>query len=123
MSVDLPSRVAERWRQTEEYLADPVLGGYAGKPLGFIETSTRVDYVNGTSTSPVGFIEGLYVIDAARFQGIGRMLVQAGERWARERGCREMASEALIGNESSHAAHLSLGFHETERVVYFRKDL
>lgn len=33
------------------------------------------------------------------------------------------ASDALLENVSSHCMHRGLGFEETERVVYFRKDL
>lgn len=95
----------------------------AGQALGFVEASVRRDYVNGTYSSPVGFIEGLYVIPSARQQGVGRALVEAAEAWARANGCGEMASDALIENETSHAMHRALGFVETERVVYFRKGL
>jgi aminoglycoside 6'-N-acetyltransferase I len=95
----------------------------AEKALGFIEASMRQDYVNGTESSPVGFIEGLYVVADARQRGVGRALVEAAERWARAGGCREMASDALIDNVESHAMHRALGFTETERVVYFRKEL
>ena len=35
----------------------------------------------------------------------------------------ELASDALIDNAVSHGMHRRLGFEETERVVYFRKDL
>jgi aminoglycoside 6'-N-acetyltransferase I len=97
--------------------------GEDNKPIGFIEVSLRSDYVNGTSSSPVAFIEGLYVVEQARGRGVGRALVQSGERWAREHGCREMASDVLLDNESGHAAHRALGFEETDRVVYFRKGL
>jgi aminoglycoside 6'-N-acetyltransferase I len=56
-----------------------------------------------------------------RRAGIAGCLVAAVERWARQRGCREFASDALIANEASHAVHRALGFEETERVVFFRK--
>lgn len=95
----------------------------SGRALGFVEVSARGDYVNGTSSSPVGFVEGLHVVANARNRGIGRSLVEAAQRWARDRGCREMASDATIDNEASHAMHRALGFVETERVVYFRKEL
>ena len=35
----------------------------------------------------------------------------------------ELASDAGIDNTVSHGMHTGLGFEETERVVYFRKDL
>jgi aminoglycoside 6'-N-acetyltransferase I len=88
-------------------------------PIGFIEGSIRGDYVNGTETSPVGFVEGVYVAPAWRRQGVARQLFAAIADWARARGCRELASDALLGNEASQRAHLALGFRETERVVYF----
>jgi len=93
------------------------------QPIGFIEGSIRSDYVNGTETSPVGFVEGVYVAPAMRRHGVARRLYAAIGDWAKARGCRELASDALVGNESSQRAHLALGFEETERVVYFTKKL
>jgi aminoglycoside 6'-N-acetyltransferase I len=93
------------------------------QPIGFIEGSIRSDYVNGTETSPVGFVEGVYVAPALRRKGIARSLFAAIGDWAKARGCRELASDALIDNEGSQRAHLALGFEETERVVYFTKKL
>ena len=93
----------------------------ARQPVGFIEGSLRSDYVNGTESSPVGFVEGIYVVPPWRRQGIARQLFAAIGDWARARGCRELASDALIDNEASQRAHRALGFRETERVVYFTK--
>ena len=93
------------------------------QPLGFIEGSIRSDYVNGTESSPVGFIEGVYVVPSRRRKGVARQLYAAIADWARARGCRELASDALVDNEVSQRAHRSLGFRETERVVYFTKVL
>lgn len=104
-------------------LAAYVAKDEAESPVGFVEVALRTDYVNGTSSSPVGFIEGIYVIPSARQQGVARALVQMAEAWARANGCREMASDARIENEASHAMHRALGFVETMRVVYFHKDL
>ncbi|HLA72158.1 MAG TPA: aminoglycoside 6'-N-acetyltransferase [Steroidobacteraceae bacterium] len=95
----------------------------AHQPIGFIEGSIRGDYVNGTETSPVGFVEGVYVVPAWRRKGVARQLFAAIGDWARARGCRELASDALLANESSQRAHRALGFEETERVVYFRRML
>jgi aminoglycoside 6'-N-acetyltransferase I len=94
-----------------------------GKPVGFAEATLRTDYVNGCETSPVAFLEGIYVEPRARRQGVAKELVAEVERWALARGCREFASDAFLDNEASHRMHRGLGFTETERVVYFRKDL
>lgn len=90
-----------------------------GSALGFVEAAKRVDYVNGTSTSPVAFLEGLYVELAARRTGIARALVADVERWAFAEHCSELASDSPLENVAAHAAHRALGFEETERVVYF----
>ena len=91
--------------------------------VGFAEASLRHDYVNGCETSPVAFIEGIYVVPERRRQGVADALIAAVEQWARDQGLRELASDALLENSQSHAMHRALGFSETERVVYFRKPL
>jgi aminoglycoside 6'-N-acetyltransferase I len=93
------------------------------RPAGFAEATLRNDYVNGCTTSPVVFLEGIYIEPWARRRGVARLLVDAVGTWGREQGCREFASDALIENMDSHSMHRALGFEETERVVYFRKDL
>ena len=108
-------------------LADPdrlVLVAKNGAALaGFAESSLRRDYVNGCATSPVAFVEGLYVVPECRRHGVARALIAAIESWARRQGLRELASDALLDNNASHAMHEALGFTETERVVYFCKAL
>jgi aminoglycoside 6'-N-acetyltransferase I len=91
--------------------------------VGFAEAALRTDYVNGAQASPVPFLEGLYVVADARRQGVAAELVAAVEDWARGLGYRELASDALLENETSHAVHRTLGFDEMERVVFFRKSL
>ena len=95
----------------------------SGKPAGFAEASLRHDYVNGCDTSPVAFLEGIYIAPAMRRQGVARALVAAVQAWARSRGCSELASDAALDNLGSHQMHKALGFAETQRVVYFRKVL
>lgn len=94
-----------------------------GGALGFAEASVRSDYVNGTEGSPVLFLEGIYVRETARRQGVARALVCAVQAWGIARDCRDFASDSALENTLSHALHLALGFVETERVVYFRKPL
>jgi aminoglycoside 6'-N-acetyltransferase I len=94
-----------------------------GAAAGFVEASKRVDYVNGTSSSRVAFLEGLYVEPPARRTGVARALVEAVVAWASAQGCRELASDSPIANIPAHAVHRALGFAETERVVYFLRTL
>jgi aminoglycoside 6'-N-acetyltransferase I len=71
----------------------------------------------------VGYIEGWFVVESARGQGIGARLSKAAEDWAREHGCVEMASDALIDNAQSQRAHEALGFDVVDRCVHFKKHL
>ena len=91
--------------------------------VGLAEAAIRTDYVNGAQSSPVGFLEGLYVVPHARRKGVARALVLEVSRWADASGCEELASDAALVNSASHAVHRALGFDETERVVFFRKRL
>jgi len=94
-----------------------------GRPVGFVEASLRVDYVNGTDSSPVTFIEGVYVDPSHRRHGVARALLAPVRAWALAQGCTELASDAAIDNHASHALHRAMAFEETERVVFFRLPL
>jgi aminoglycoside 6'-N-acetyltransferase I len=96
--------------------------GSDGRLCGFLEASIR-PWADGCDSRPVGYIEGWYVDEHARRQGVGRALVGAAESWARSNGCREMASDAELWNAVSHHAHGALGYEETTRLVLFKKDL
>jgi aminoglycoside 6'-N-acetyltransferase I len=89
---------------------------------GFLEAAIW-PYAEGCETHSVGYIEGWYVDADMRQNGVGRLLVQAAEAWARSRGCREMASDTEVENVESQRAHAALGFQETARLVHFRKRL
>jgi aminoglycoside 6'-N-acetyltransferase I len=93
-----------------------------GRLGGFLEAGTR-PYAEDCRTSPVGYIEGWYVDPDLRGQGVGGLLVRAAEDWARSRGLREMASDTWLDNDTSFHAHLALGYHETERLIHFKKEL
>jgi aminoglycoside 6'-N-acetyltransferase I len=93
-----------------------------GTPVGFAEIAIR-KYANGCETSPVPFLEGIWVRDGFRRQGIGAALIRYAEDFLVARGYRELGSDALMDNRLSHGSHRGWGFTETERVVYFRKSL
>lgn len=94
-----------------------------GKLSGFAEVTLRRDYVEGCDSSPVVFLEGIYVQPEQRQSGIARALSDSVAAWGHAKGCSEYASNALLDNVNSHAFHAAIGFEETERVVFFRKEL
>jgi aminoglycoside 6'-N-acetyltransferase I len=94
-----------------------------GALLGFIEVGVRSHADECDPAQPVGYVEGWYVADACRRQGIGAVLLRAAEDWSRRQGCKEIASDALIENELSQRAHEALGFQVVGRNVLYRKKL
>ncbi|HHX00887.1 MAG TPA: GNAT family N-acetyltransferase [Acholeplasmataceae bacterium] len=89
--------------------------------IGFIQISIRTDYVNGSTTSPVGFIEGIFVDENYRKKGIARKLVDRAVSYFKNEGIKEIASDVLIDNIDSQNFHKSIGFEEIERVVCYIK--
>lgn len=94
-----------------------------GVYVGFIHLSLRFDYVEGSRSSPVGYIEGIYVDENYRNRGISRKLVEAGEQWAKSLGCSEMASDTELTNVESQQFHKKIGFKEAGRIVAYIKDI
>ena len=91
-----------------------------GAARGFVEVAVRPCDVDGLKDR-IGYVEGWYVIPAARRRGIGRQLVAAAEKSAVARGCAAMHSDAEIANTISRAAHDALGYLETQQLVHFKK--
>jgi aminoglycoside 6'-N-acetyltransferase I len=111
----------------DRLLADPltpifVVERAGGKLGGFLEASTR-KFADGALSSPVGYIEGWFVDEDLRGQGLGKALIHAAEDWARNLGLTEMASDTWIDNEHAIRVHLSAGYEEVERLVHFLKTL
>ena len=91
--------------------------------MGFMNLSIRSDYVNGADTSPVVFIEALYVLPDYRQLGIGKELIEYAQAFAKEKEITQLASDCLIDNHASERFHKSCGFIEKERVICFVKDI
>lgn len=94
-----------------------------GTLAGFLQTGLRSHADGCDPIRPAGYIEGWFVRESHRQQGVGRELMLAAEEWARAQRCREIASDALIDNPLSLAAHESLGFEAVDRCVHYRKPL
>ena len=91
--------------------------------IGFAQCQLRTDYVEGTQTSPVGYLEGIFVAEEYRRHGYAGMLLAACEQWAREQGCQEFASDCELENHESMVFHLRFGFQEANRIICFTKRL
>ncbi len=93
------------------------------QPIGFAQCQLRHDYVEGTDSSPVGYLEGIFIRDGYRKQGYARELLAKCEAWAKGMGCSEFASNCELTNTGSLAFHLHMGFEEANRIICFTKRL
>lgn len=124
-----PEEPGDHAREVAAFLRDPPDGASCllvedgdGTVVGFAEVGLR-RYAEGCLSSPVGYLEGIYVETGVRREGYARALVTACEAWARARGCTELASDRALDDEESGAFHLDIGFEETNRIVCYRKPL
>lgn len=92
-------------------------------PVGFAQCSLRTDYVEGTHSSPVGYLEGIFILPEYRSKGYAKKLLLQCEKWASEQGCKELASDCELDNKGSYKFHLKAGFNEANRIICFTKKL
>lgn len=91
--------------------------------VGFMMISMREDYVEGSSSSPTGYLEGIYVKPAFRKYGVARKLYLKAEQWVAAKGGIEIGSDTWLNNKDAQAFHLQLGFEEDDRLVHYIKKI
>ena len=91
--------------------------------MGFVNVSVRSDYVEGATSSPVGYLEALFVKPEFRGQGVAKGLCITAEKWALEKGCSQMGSDTWDWNKTSIEFHKKIGFMEEDILVHFIKDI
>lgn len=93
-----------------------------GQPVGFAQCQLRHDYVEGTDSSPAGYLEGIFTEEAFRRKGIAAALLVRCESWAKEKGCTKFSSDCELLNKTSIRFHKALDLSEANRIVCFRKE-
>ncbi len=93
------------------------------KVIGFGEGSIRSEYVEGAKTSPIGYLEGIYVNKEYRHTGVGGQLMKEVEKWCGQRGCSEFASDTGIDNVKGIQFHESNGFREVAKIICYVKKI
>ena len=68
-------------------------------------------------------ISGFVVDERYRSQRIGMHLLARAERWARERGCREIGLRSNVIRDRAHAFYERHGYRHVKTQKSFRKDL
>lgn len=120
------------WPDSEEQEVDALLGVHpfryvvlvAERPdgglCGFAEAGVR-DVVDGCTTSPVAYLEGIWVDPDARRSGVAVALVRRATEWAASWGLAEMGSDCLVENEASASLHRAAGFQAGDAVLQWHR--
>ncbi len=87
--------------------------------IGMVELSSR-NIVDGCLTSPVAYLEGLYLLEAFRNQGIGSQVIQTVIDHCKQLGFSELATDTELNNVKAQNFYIQQGFEETDRIVEFR---
>jgi len=108
--IDADDQICFLFKDKEDYIA-------------FIHVSTRYDYVEGSDSLPVAYVEGIYAQPSFRCKGIARNLMEAAEQWAKGKGYSQLASDTGLSNADSIGFHKMVGFHEVGKLICFIKDI
>jgi ribosomal protein S18 acetylase RimI-like enzyme len=76
-----------------------------GQPCGLISFYPNTDYF---TDHPRAYVDSLAVAQECEGKGIGRALLDYVERWARDRGYREVILDVFVGNRRA------IGFYERQ---------
>lgn len=68
-------------------------------------------------------ISGLVVDEAVRSRGVGKLLLDRAEEWAREKGCRSIGLRSNVIRDRAHAFYERHGYRVIKTQKSFRKDL
>ena len=91
--------------------------------VGFALCQLGHVFVVVTETTPVGYLEGIFVKEGYRNKGYAKELLAECEAWAKRNGCHEFASDCEIDNIGSFRFHKAMNFAEVNRIICFTKRL
>jgi len=90
-----------------------------GRVVGWIHVCVRQLVV----ADPQAEIEGLVVAEGHRRCGVGRLLMQQAEQWAREKGCWAVCLRSNVIRTDAHAFYERIGYSNIKTSLTFRKVL
>jgi GNAT superfamily N-acetyltransferase len=112
-------------KQIEVFLADPredalLLVAEQGLDhlVGCLFVTTEVDFFTGL---PNAHIEVVAVAREAEGQGLARLLIEAGENWARTRGMTHATLNVFVDNSHARVIYERLGY--IAETIRYRKPL
>ena len=116
-----PETLGERLADLRTRTADELLVAVDehDSPIGWV----HVALLATLEASHLAAINGLVVEEGHRSSGIGAALVDAAERWARDRGASAILVRSRSTRERAHRFYERIGYVEVKRSHVFEKPL
>jgi GNAT superfamily N-acetyltransferase len=119
-----PAEAAAVVHRLEPILASPndavlVAVDDADRPIGWVHVGVEL----ALEDSDAGGIRGLVVDEKWRSQGVGRVLLERAEAWARGRGVSVLQVRSRVTRERAHAFYERSGYERIKTSYVFRKRL
>jgi GNAT superfamily N-acetyltransferase len=112
--------VADRFDELSGRSTDTILVAAVGnRVIGWIHVSR----IASLAVSDSALIGGLVVDEGHRSDGIGTLLLEAAETWAREHGARTMTVSSRVTREGAHRFYLREGYGLSKTSHVFAKPL
>lgn len=92
--------------------------------LGLAHARIRRDYVEGAREckNGVAYLEGIYLTDDAPDE-LSAQLIAAVSEWAKDMGCRELATDCALGDAAAAAIRTGAGFREVAKIICYIQEL
>jgi GNAT superfamily N-acetyltransferase len=94
--------LAETSQQNSTFIAET-----NNVPLGFIHVRTHKDNISGETC---GTIPLLAVSPKSQGFGVGKLLIEHSEKWAKNLGCRLLHLEVFANNKKADSFYQNIGF-------------
>lgn len=91
----------------------------SGSVIGWIHAHACIS----VTTPPHALVLGLVVERAERSCGIGRLLMQKIEQWAKEKSCHAVLVRSNIIRQEAHVFYEKIGYEKTKQSLVFTKIL
>ena len=105
--------------ERRDELREVLVAELDGSVAGWLAIRVETTFVEGFAAD----VEGLVVDEATRSRGIGKLLLEAAESWARERGCSEMRVRSNVIRKRAHSFYRRQGYATVKAQLNFRKPL
>ncbi len=119
-----PVTAEDMLRRLRELLAEPTLAVYvaamgAGPVVGWVGVRISPTVTHDHLVEVIGLV----VDEDWRGRGIGRLLLERVEAWARERGHQTLYLRTNVVRQRAHELYRRVGFRELKTSLVFCKDI